>query len=90
MECSRDSRVHESMKGKGDSMTKGRKLTLQSEALKTAAELHGMAEDFEMLGKSNLDEPELLDIMDSFVSQFSDYETIIETRYEPFYEVKTA
>ena len=71
-------------------MTKGRKLTLQSEALKTAAELHNMAEDFEMLGKSNLSDPELLDIMDSFVSQVSGYDEIIEARYEPFYEGKTA
>ena len=71
-------------------MTKGKRLTLQAEALRTAAELHDMAEDFEMLGKSNLDEPELLDIMDTFVTKVSGYEETIESRYEPFYEGKTS
>ena len=59
---------------------------MQSEALKTAAELNRMAEDFELLGKSNLSESELLDIMDTFVSELSGYDEIIEKRYEPFYE----
>ena len=67
-------------------MTKNKKLNMQSEALKTAAELNRMAEDFELLGKSNLSESELLDIMDTFVSELSGYDEIIEKRYEPFYE----
>lgn len=67
-------------------MTKNKKLNMQSEAPKTAAELNRMAEDFELLGKSNLSESELLDIMDTFVSELSGYDEIIEKRYEPFYE----